>query len=138
MTQAAFPPVVTDHDLKRMRAEGRCIRAMSREAIVIRADLHPAEPRLWRSELLYADWPKGPRAAKVVGRNWDNSVFYVEIGTTAVVKGRAIVDRIPDVELPRATLRPLRVKRTGRRLSWWAARVVWRNVEPIGLAKETG
>jgi len=138
MTQAAFPPIFTDFDLKRLRAEGRCIRAMSREAIVIRADLRPSEPRLWRSEPLYAEWRDGPKAAKVVGRNGDNTIFYVELGTTAVVKGRAVLDRIPDVELPRVTPRQLRVKRTGRRLSWWVARVVWRNVEPIGLAKETG
>jgi len=137
MTQAAFPPVVGQFDLARMRAEGRCIRAMSREAIVIRADLHPAEPRLWRSEPLYAEWRNGPRAAKVVGRNIDSTVFYVELGTAAVAKGRALADGIPDVELP-AVSRRLRVKRTGRRLAWWATRVVWRNVEPIGLAKETG
>lgn len=131
MTQAAFPPVIGAFDLARMRAEGRCVRAMSREAIVIRADLHAGEPRLWRTELLYAEWRDGPKAARVVGRTLDSQTFYVEIGTEAVTKGRALADAI---EVPEQLAAPprLRVKRTGRWLPWWAARVAWRKVDLVG------
>lgn len=135
MTQAAFPPVLTYYDLARLRAEGRCIRSLPRTAIVVRADIIHPDLHSINIEPRYAEWPTGPKSAKVVGRREDGRYFYVEMGTAVVVKGRALADAIEVPEQP-ATHRQLRLKRTGRKLPWWAARIVWRNVEPIGLAKE--
>jgi hypothetical protein len=134
MATARFPHVLQPYDIARMRAEGRCVIAVAREHVVVRADLHHLANGAMFMEALNAEWRRGPRCAKVVGINNRGNAYYVEIGTEAIARGRALAERIDVPEQPAAPR--LRKKRTGRILPGWAARIAWRKIEPLGLAKE--
>jgi hypothetical protein len=117
-------------ELARLRAEGHTVHGVPHSELIIHLELEPVSGMIHRQRVVAFEWRGGPHAASAVGLNHRGDTLFVDLGPV-VGKGRLVADGI--VELPAFPLdgRTVRVRRTGRRLSWWAARVVARKRDPF-------
>jgi hypothetical protein len=133
---ARFKPTsfATDHEIRTRIAQGHVVHRVSANEVIVRVEQRHNGTRL-SQKVTEIEWPGGPQSAELIGASMDGSVLWVDLGA-AKSKGMLVADRIEELPPQYPAERP-RVKRTGRRLAWWASRIVWRNAEPPWLAKET-
>lgn len=123
----------TDLEVKTRVAQGHLVRRVPVDEVIVRYEQAGTRPSR-RTKVTEIEWPGGPASAQLIGATMDGSSFFVDLGP-AKSKGASVAELIADVPTYPA-VPTLRMRRTGRRLSWWAARVAMRKVEPEGLAKE--
>jgi hypothetical protein len=119
----------TELEIKTRKAQGHVVHRVSATEVIVRVEQRNDGQRL-RQRVTEIEWPGGPASAELIGASLDGSVLYVDLGA-AKSKGMQVVDRIEDVPAFPTYPHPRR-RRTGRMLSWWAARVAMRKVDPFG------
>ena len=134
MTVSFKPPlrVVSEYDIRVLTASGHTVRALPLDEFVVHCEL--ARNGLLK-RIVEFEWAAGLQSAKLVGTNFQGNVLFVDLGQ-ARGKGARLLERhvklSSDEDLP-----ALRVRRTGRRLSWWATRVALLKREIEQAKKET-
>lgn len=118
----------SDHEIKTRVAQGHYVRRISASEFIVHVEQRHDGARL-RQRVKEIEWPGGPASAELIGANLDGSVLFVDLGPMRS-KGVRLVDLIEDPPVY-PFVPTVRMKRTGRRLSWWAARLVERKREPL-------
>jgi hypothetical protein len=110
-------PVVSDYDIRVLVASGNIVMGLGLDEVTARMQLGPGGTI---RRVLEFEW-LGPQSATLLGRNMQGSVIFFDMGP-ARTKGQKVIGSIGDWNFDERAPR-MRMRRTGRPLSWWAERV---------------